>query len=94
MRDANGVDKLIRAIRHLRDKATTANKDLDPERAFFRKNRHRMRHATLQADGCAIGSGVVGAADKVPVNRRMKRADMRRPVRTGMANDGRNVCRK
>ena len=83
MHDANGVDKLVRAIRHLRDKATTANKDLDRERAFFRKNRHRMRYATLQADGYAIGSGVVEAANKVLVNQRMKRAGMRWSIEGG-----------
>ena len=71
------------AIRHLRDKATTANKDLDRELAFFRKNRHRMRYATLQADGYAIGSGVVEAANKVLVAQRMKRAGMRWSIAGG-----------
>ena len=52
--DANGIDKVIRAIRHLRDKATTtaALKDLERELKFFRKHRRRM--ASLNARGYAI----------------------------------------
>ncbi len=54
--DANGIDKVIRAIRHLRDKATTtaALKDLERELKFFRKHRRRMRYASLNARGYAV----------------------------------------
>ena len=64
------------AIRHLRDKATTATalKDLERELRFFQKHRRRMRYAALNAMGYTIGSGVVEAANKVLVNQRMKRA--------------------
>ena len=77
--DEKGVDKVIRAIRHLRDKAATqtAVKVLEREIRFFRKHRHRMRYASLKAKGYVIGSGVVEAANKVLVNQRMKRAGMR-----------------
>ncbi len=110
--DANGIDKVIRAIRHLRDKATTttALKDLERELKFFRKHKRRMRYASLNARGYAIGSGVVEAANKVLVNQRMKRAGMRwsmrserphfqsidkiRPFRYSMASYGRSSCRK
>ena len=83
--DADGIDKVIRAIRYLRDKATTktALKVLDRELRFFRKNRRRMRYANLKAKGYAIGSGVVEAANKVLVNQRMKRAGMRWSIEGG-----------
>ena len=70
--DIGGIDKVIRAIRYLRDKATTEPEVLRRELGFFRKHRHRMRYASLKANGC--GSGVVEAANKVLVNQRMKRA--------------------
>ncbi len=83
--DANGIDKVIRAIRHLRDKATTATalKDLERELRFFQKHRRRMRYAALNAMGYTIGSGVVEAANKVLVNQRMKRAGMRWSIEGG-----------
>ena len=83
--DANGVDKVIRAICHLRDRATTATalKDLERELKFFRKHRRRMRYAVLKAGGYAIGSGVVEAANKVLVAQRMKRAGMRWSIEGG-----------
>ena len=83
--DANGIDKVIRAICHLRDKATTAAalKVLERELKFFRKHRRRMRYASLTARGYTIGSGVVEAANKVLVNQRMKRAGMRWSIEGG-----------
>ena len=83
--DEKGVDKVIRAIRHLRDKAATqtAVKVLEREIRFFRKHRHRMRYASLKAKGYVIGSGVVEAANKVLVNQRMKRAGMRWSIEGG-----------
>ena len=82
--DENGVDKVVRAICHLRDKATgSALKILNRELAFFRKNRHRMRYASLKTRGYPVGSGVVEAANKVLVNQRMKRAGMRWSIEGG-----------
>ena len=56
--DAEGIDRVIRGIRYLHDKATTksALEDLKRELNFFRKHKRRMRYASLQ--GYAIGSGV------------------------------------
>ena len=42
--------------------------------AFFRKHRQRMRYHALKAEGVAIGSGVVEAANKTLVTQRMKRS--------------------
>ena len=41
--DPYGVKKVIRALRHLRDKATTGKNDIERELKYFRKNRNRMR---------------------------------------------------
>ena len=85
--DSDGADRVVRAIRYLRDKARTrtARKELDRELAFFRKNRRRMRYAALAGKAMGIGSGVVEAANKVLVVQRMKRSGMRWRIRTGQA---------
>ena len=41
--DVGGIDKVIRAIRYLRDKATTEPEVLRRELGFFRKHRRRLR---------------------------------------------------
>ena len=85
--EPDGVRRVVRAIRCLRDKARTrgARKELDRELAFFRKNRRRMRCAELADEAMGIGSGVVEAADKVLVAQRMKRSGMRWRIRSGQA---------
>ena len=65
--DPCGVDKVIRALRHLRDSAKPDRAEIG-ELAFFRKHRQRMRYHAL----IAIGSGVVEAANKTLVT--MKRS--------------------
>ena len=85
--EPGGVDRVVRAIRYLRDKAPAqgARKELDRELAFFRKNRRRMRYAELADEAMGIGSGVVEAANKVLVVQRMKRSGMRWRIRSGQA---------
>ena len=61
--DPDGVETVIRALRHLRDKATTGNGDIERGLTYFRKNRHRMRYCQLKDQGFPIGSGVVAAAN-------------------------------
>ena len=75
--DPCGVDKVIRALRHLRDSAKPDRAEIERELAFFRKHRQRMRYHALKAEGVAIGSGVVEAANKTLVTQRMKRSGMR-----------------
>ena len=83
--DPDGVEKVIRAIRYLRDKATTGKDDIKRELAFFRKNRHRMRYRQLKDQCLPIGSGVVEAANKVLVTQRLKRSGMRWKIDGGQA---------
>ncbi len=71
-----GVDKVIRALKHLATKH--ARKDAPArELAYFRKNRQRMRYADLKSKGFMIGSGVVEAACKTLVTQRLKQSGMR-----------------
>lgn len=74
--DDDGVDKVIRALCHLRDRHPR-NKKIATELGYFRHNRHRMRYAALAARNLPIGSGVVEAACKTLVTQRMKRSGMR-----------------
>ena len=61
--EADGVEKVIRALCHLRD-THPRKKKLSTELAYFRRYRHRMRYATAQAQNLPIGSAVVEAACK------------------------------
>ena len=83
--DPCGVDKVIRALRHLRDSTKPDRAEIERELAFFRKHRQRMRYHALKAEGVAIGSGVVEAANKTLVTQRMKRSGMRWRIAGGQA---------
>jgi hypothetical protein len=73
--DWRGVDKVIRALIHLRDKHPR-RKTITTELAYFRSNRHRMRYAEVAARNLPIGSGVTEAACKTLATQRMKRSGM------------------
>ena len=84
--DPCGVDKVIRALPHLRDSAKPEWAEIERELAlFFRKHRQRMLYHALKAEGVAIGSGVVEAANKTLVTQRMKRSGMRWRITGGQA---------
>jgi hypothetical protein len=73
--DGRGVDKVIRALVHLRDKhprRQTIAKELN----YFRNNRHRMKYARLKRMHLPIGSGVMEASCKTLVTQRMKCSGM------------------
>jgi hypothetical protein len=74
--ESDGVEKVIRALCHLRDIHPRKRK-LATELAYFRRYRHRMRYAQAQAQNLPIGSGVVEAACKTLATERMKRSGMR-----------------
>lgn len=79
-----GVEKIIRALAHLRD-SHPRKKKLATELAYFRRHRHRMHYAEAQAQNLPIGSGVVEAACKTLATQRMKRSGMRWRHRGGQA---------
>ena len=74
--DANGVEKVIRALVYLR-KHHPRRKAIATELGYFRGHRHRMRYAQMTARDLPIGSGIVEAACKTLVTQRMKRSGMR-----------------
>ena len=74
--DPKGAGKLIDALRYLKRKGKGAG-DIERELAYFGGNRHRMDYAGAAADGFAIGSGAVEAANKTLVTVRMKRSGQR-----------------
>ncbi len=73
--DRKGVDKIIRALIHLRDRYPRRQK-IGTELGYFRSNRHRMRYAKMAAQNLPIGSGVTEAACKTLATQRMKRSGM------------------
>lgn len=74
--DPRGVDKIIRALRHLHDEHPRS-KIIARELAYFCSRRERMSYASLRERGLPIGSGVVEAACKSLASDRMKRSGMR-----------------
>jgi hypothetical protein len=74
--EGDGVEKVIRALAHLRD-AHPRKRKLSTELAYFRRYRYRMCYAKAQAQNLPIGSGVVEAACKTLATERMKRSGMR-----------------
>lgn len=74
--EAGGVDKVIRALKHLAAKHPR-KEIVARELAYFRKHKKRMRYAELKAKGFMIGSGVVEAACKTLVTQRLKQSGMR-----------------
>ena len=71
-----GIDKVIRSLRHLRDRFPR-RKALRREVKYFQRNRHRMRYLEFTEQGWPIGSGMVEAACKTLVTQRLKRSGMR-----------------
>ena len=74
--EEEGVEKVIRALAHLRD-AHPRKRKVSTELSYFRRYRHRMRYAKAQAQNLPIGSGVVEAACKTLATERMKRSGTR-----------------
>ena len=79
-----GVEKIIRALRHLHLRFPRREK-IAKELAYFRRYRRMMHYATLSARNLPIGSGVVEAACKTLVTERLKRSGMRWRVPGGQA---------
>jgi len=74
--ESNGVERVIRALGHLRSKHPSRDR-IAQGLGYFRTNRHRMGYADAKAKGLPIGSGIVEAACKTLVTERLKRSGMR-----------------
>jgi hypothetical protein len=73
--EEDGVKKVLRALRYLRDQNRT-NERISTSLTYFTNNQHRMRYAEAKKKGYPIGSGVVEAACKTLVGQRLKRSGM------------------
>lgn len=82
--EADGIEKVIRALDYLRKKHPR-NQRVAKELAYFRNNRHRMRYLEFSSEGLPIGSGIVEAACKTLVAQRMKQSGMRWEEKGGQA---------
>ena len=76
LRDEDGVEKVIRALRYLRSKHPKKD-GIAKELGYFRRNRHRMTYALVKGLHLPIGSGVIEAACKTLATARMKQSGMR-----------------
>ena len=85
MNEHDGVERVIRAMRHLRNRCSRGRADVERELEYFRKNRSRMRYRALQDRNLPIGSGVVEAANKSIVTKRFKGSGMRWSMEGGQA---------
>jgi hypothetical protein len=75
-----GAQSIIRSIDYYVVKLklpTARRKELNSQRTFFRRNKHRMHYAQFRRRGLPIGSGPVEAACKSLVKTRMCRSGMR-----------------
>jgi hypothetical protein len=82
--EEDGIEKVIQVLDDLHKKHPRKKK-LKRELNYFRRNRHRMKYATLQAQNLPIGSGIIEAACKTLVTQRMKQAGMRWSLSGGQA---------
>ncbi len=82
--DRKGVAKVIRSLRHLRDRFPRRKK-IAEELRYFCRNQKRMKYEEMTGRGYPIGSGVVEAACKTLVTQRLKRSGMRWAQEGGQA---------
>ena len=77
--DFDGADKVIRSLRHYRRTAQSSEAagTLREVQTYFENNRHRMNYRSWRMLGRPIGSGVVEAANKTLVTRRLKLSGQR-----------------
>jgi len=76
LEDANGAQKVIRALLYLRDKHPRRQR-IREVLGYFRRHRRRMDYAEAVSKSLPIGSGVVEATCKTLATQRMKRSGMR-----------------
>ena len=86
--ETDGVEKVIRALRHLCSKHPECER-VAQVLGYFRNNRHRMGYAEAKEQGLPIGSGVVEATCKTLVTERLKRSGMRWSERAGHSDPAR-----
>ena len=85
MDEHDGEERVIRAIRYLRDRCSRGRGDVERELEHFRKNRLRMCYRAMRDRNLPIGSGLVEAANKSIVTKRSKGSGKRWSMEGGQA---------
>lgn len=86
LEDDRGAESIIRSLDYYASKqklSAARRKELNTQRTFLRRNKHRMKYAEFRKRGLPIGSGPVEAACKTLVKTRMCRSGMRWTRRGG-----------
>jgi Uncharacterised protein family (UPF0236) len=79
--DAGKIETLVATLTRLRPTASTQQDELRKAIAYFQTNANRMRYDRFRKQGLFVGSGVVEAACRTIVGRRLKQSGMRWTVR-------------
>lgn len=85
MYEHGGMERVIRAIRYLRDRCSRGRADVERKLEFSRKNRLRMRYRSLKDRNLPIGSGVLDAVNKSAVTKGFEGSGMRWSKEGGQA---------
>lgn len=79
--DRGDIPKLIKAFGRVAPPSEKAAEIVRKETEYFRKNRDRMRYDSFRERGLFVGSGVVEAACKSVIGKRLKQSGMRWSVK-------------
>ncbi|OGP59249.1 MAG: hypothetical protein A2162_09845 [Deltaproteobacteria bacterium RBG_13_52_11b] len=79
--DSGKVQKVIEAIGRLCASTQEQKEILDGERAYFERNKERMRYEDFRKQGLFVGSGVVEAGCRTVIGQRLKQSGMHWTVR-------------
>jgi hypothetical protein len=74
--DRGKVEKVIEAIGNLCPSGKEQEAILEGERAYFEKNKERMRYEDFRKQGLFVGSGVVEAGCRTVIGQRLKQSGM------------------
>lgn len=79
--DEGKVEALVSALRRLKSRDDTVQKEIEKQIHYFQTNAERMRYAEFRRQGLFVGSGVIEAGCKTIVGLRLKQSGMKWTVR-------------
>lgn len=79
--DRGNIPALVKAFGRVAPPSEKAAESVRKETEYFRKNRDRMRYDSFRDQGLFVGSGVVEAACKSVIGKRLKQSGMRWSVK-------------
>jgi hypothetical protein len=75
--DAGKVETILGALRRLKSRDDTVQKEIEKQIHYFQANAERMRYAEFRRQGLFVGSGVIEAGCKTIVGLRLKQSGMK-----------------